>query len=257
MSVDEALRTAVRRMFNSELEASEAILAGCVAKAPGDPLAHSLSAAVPFYHFVGSRLRPHGGESMQDLILGKGTGRPAGIDHIAMMVQRARRLAGADLSANPRDQNALLAMCVAEGVERDVRVLVYKRWMAGLEHAREAGRHARRLLEVNREAYDAYYVIGLSEYVLSQVPELLRPVARIPGVVGERRRAVQFLEAAARDGCYFQDFARQMLVTIYVEERRMGDALRVAEGLARDFPGSVGFRAELERLSEESARVNL
>jgi hypothetical protein len=251
------LRTAVRNMFNSELAASQALLKGCIAVAPSDPLAHSPSAAVPFYHFVGSRLRPHGGGSMQDMILGKGIGKPADIDHIRTMLQRARRLAGVNLSVDPRDQNALLALCVAEGVERDVLVLVYKRWMAGLEHAREAGLHARRLLEVNRQAYDAYYVIGFSEYVLSQVPGLLRPFAKIPGVVGEQRRAVQFLEAVADARCYFQDFARQMLVTIYLEQSRIKDALRVAEGLARDFPGNGGYRAELERLSHESARVNL
>jgi hypothetical protein len=143
-------------------------------------------------------------------------------------------------------------------VERDVLVLAYKRWMAGLDHAKEAGFYARRLLEVNRQAYDAYYVIGLSEYVLSQVPGLLRPFAKIPGVIGERGRAVQFLEAVAGSPeCYFQDFARQILVTIYGEQGRMGDALRVAEELAKDFPGNIGYRAELERLSSEIARVNL
>ena len=68
---------------------------------------------------------------------------------------------------------------------------------------------------------------------------------------------MQFLEAVADAGCYFQDFARQILVTIYVEQRRMGDALRVVEDLAKDFPGNKGYRAELERLSSESARVNL
>ena len=178
---DGSLRLAVRCMFNSELEASQTILNGCVFATPGDPLAHSLSAAVPFYHFVGSRLRPHGEESMQELILGKGIGLPANIEYIGTMLQRARRLARVDLSADPRDQNALLALCVAEGVERDSLVLVYKRWMAGLEHAQEAGLQARRLLEVNRQAYDAYYVIGLSEYVLSQVPAVIAAVCEDSG----------------------------------------------------------------------------
>jgi hypothetical protein len=86
-------------------------------------------------------------------------------------------------------------------------VLVYRRWVAGLEHAREASLQARRLLEVNSEAYDAYYVIGLSEYVLAQIPALLRPFAKIPGVVGDRSRAAKFLEAVAGADCYFQDFA--------------------------------------------------
>ena len=143
------------------------------------------------------------------------------------------------------------------GVERDACVLVYKRWMRALKHAQEASLQARRLLEADARAYDAYYVIGLSEYVLAQVPGWVRPFAKIPGVVGDRRRGVQFLEAAARDDCYFRDFARQMLLGIYVEMNRVKDAVQMAEGLVKDFPCNAGYRAELERLSKKSARANL
>jgi hypothetical protein len=89
----------------------------------------------------------------------------------------------------------------------------------------------------------------LSEYVLSQVPAIIRPFARIPGVLGQKRRAIQFLEAAARSGHYLQDFARQMLVTIYLEERRPRDAIRLLEGLVKDFANNAAYRAELERLT--------
>ena len=208
-------------MFKGELEASLAILKGCVAAHPEDPLAASLSAAVPFYHFIGSRLQPNGQGSLQDMIVGKGIAPPANLDFIGTMLQWAERLAAIDLEAHPWDENALLALCVAEGVERDIRVLVYRRWMEGLDHARAASLQARRLLEVNAEAYDAYYVIGLSEYVLSRVPRLFRPFAKIPGIVGDRGRAVQFLEAASESGCYFRDFARQTLAQISAEQRRI------------------------------------
>lgn len=245
---DGPLRSAIRDLFNSELEASQAVLKGYVAASPRDPLGYSLSAAVPFYHFVGSRLRPHGGGSVQDMILGKGIGIPANIHQVGAALQQARRLAEVDLQADPRDQNALLALCIVEGIERDALVLLYRRWMASLKHAQGASLQARRLLEVNAKAYDAYYVIGLSEYVVAQIPAIIRPFAKIPGVVGQKSRALQFLEAAARGGWYLQDFARQMLVSIYLEERRPQDALRVLEGLAKDFVGNAGYRAELERL---------
>ena len=172
------------------------MLKGYVAASPRDPLGFSLSAAVPFYHFVGSRLRPHGGGSVQDMILGKGIGIPANIHQVGAALQQARRLAEVDLQADPRDQNALLALCIVECVERDAQVLLYKRWMASLKPAQGAGLHARQLLEVNPEAHDAYYVIGFSEYVLAHVPAIIRPFARIPGVLGEKPRAIQFLEAA-------------------------------------------------------------
>jgi hypothetical protein len=84
------LRAALRSLFNSELHESLAILKGCVATHPNDPLAASLSAAVPFYHFVGGRLRPHGHASMAEMIVGKGIGAPADVDHIGSLLQRAR-----------------------------------------------------------------------------------------------------------------------------------------------------------------------
>jgi hypothetical protein len=245
---DGPLRNAVRDLFNADLESSQSVLKGYVAASPRDPLGFALSAAVPFYHYIGGRLRPHGGGSIQEMIMGKGIAPPPNIQEVGAAVQRAHRLAEVDLGADSRDQNALLALCIVEGVERDALVLLHKRWMAGLKHAQAATLQARRLLEVNARAYDAYYVIGLSEYVVANIPALVRPFAKIPGIVGQKSRALQFLEAAAREGCYLQDFARQMLVSIYLEERRREDAVRLLEGLAKEFTGNAGYRAELERL---------
>jgi hypothetical protein len=245
---DGPLLTALREMFNGQVDSSKSLLKGYTAATPRDPLGFCLSAAVSFYSFVGGSLRPHGGGSMTDMIVGKGMAEPPDFPQVRDALKQARRLAEIDLQADPRDQNALLSLCVVEGIERDALVLLYKRWMASLKHAQGAGLQARRLLEANPQAYDAYYVIGLSEYVIAQVPALIRPFAKIPGVIGQKSRAMQFLEAVARGGCYFQDFARQMLVSIYLEERRPSDAVRLLEGLAKDFSGNTSYRAELERL---------
>jgi hypothetical protein len=240
------LMAALRQMFNGDVAGSQEVLKGYVAATPRDPLGFALSATVPFYAFVGGRMKPQGKGSMQELIVGKGIGVPENFPVVRAAFQQARRLADVDLQADPRDQNALLALCIVESIERDVLVLIHKRWMAGLQHAKAAALNARRLLEVNPAAYDAYYVIGLSEYVMAQVPALFRPFAKIPGVVGEKSRALQFLEAVAREGWYLRDFGRQMLVSVYLEERRREDAAQVLEGLTQDYGGNVGFRAELE-----------
>src|SRR5579862_5548212 len=146
------LRDAVRDLFNADVESSQRVLKGYVATWPRDPLGYALSAAVPFYHYMGGRLRPHGGGSIQEMILGKGIAPPPNIQEVGTAVQRARRSAEVDLGADPRDQNALLALCIAEGVERDALVLLHKRWMASLKHAQAATLQARRLLEVNARA---------------------------------------------------------------------------------------------------------
>jgi hypothetical protein len=235
-------------MFNARADASRAALKGYIAATPRDPLGHSLSAAVAFYCFAGNRLRQKSRTSIHETVLFAGIGVPADIHEVRSAIQRARALAHIDLEADPLDQNALVALCIAEGVDRDVLALAYRRWMTSLEHAQAASLHARRLLQVNPRAHDAYYVIGLSEYVLSRMPSFLRAFTKIPGVVGQMPRAIQFLEATANGGCYLRDFARQMLVTIYLEDRKPREAVRILEDLTRDFTGNAGYRAELERL---------
>jgi hypothetical protein len=246
---DGPLRQGLREMFNGELEASRALLKSYVAMSPRDPLGFSLSAAVPFYHFVGHSLRRHGKSPIHDIIQGKSIDAPPEMHEVTAALQQARRLAEVDLDEDPRDQNALLALCIVEGVERDALGLLHKRWVQSLKHAQEATLQARRLLEVNAQAFDAYYVIGLSEYVIAQVPAIVRPFAKIPGIMGQKSRAIHFLEAAGDAGFYLQDFARQMLVTIYLEDGRPKDAVRLLEGLVKDFAGNARYRTELERLN--------
>jgi hypothetical protein len=242
MEPEDPLRAALRHLFNSEFEESLEVLKKYVAECPEDPLGYALSAAVPFYHFVGRRLRPHGASSIKEMIVGRNMDAPPDMRQMNEWLQQARRVA-------KDDEKSLLALSIVEAIKRDALGLFHKRWMPSLQHAKAATTYARQLLEKNAQAYDAYYIIGFSEYVIAQVPGFIRPFAKIPGIAGQKSRAIEFLEAAARSGRYMQDFARQMLVTIYLEERRTKDAVRVLEGLKADFPDNAGYRTELERLT--------
>jgi hypothetical protein len=252
---DGPLRLAVRHLFNGDLKTSQSLLAQYVCEAPGDPLGYSLSAAVPFYNFVGDTMRLQYGNSLRGIILGKGIRFPPGLrQNLGYHLQCAQRHARLDLAANPNDTNAAFALCVAEGVERDVMALVFKKWMVSFRHAQDAALHARRLLGLNPAAYDAYFVIGFSEHLIQEIPAIFRPFTKIPGIVGETSRAIAFLEAAASGGHYFQEFARQMLFTLYTEEGREHEALTILSQLVTDFPGNGGYRAEWARRGLVSQR---
>lgn len=242
------LREAVTELFRSNLAASQAILRDYVGGHPRDPLGFSLTAAVPFYHAVGSGLGSQSG-GFQKALISKPLTLPPGVaDEIGAALKKASVLAKVDLEANPRDENALLALCVSEGVWRDAQALVFRRWTTSMEHARVASEKARALLAANPRAYDAYFVIGFSEHMVAHIPRVFRPFTKIPGIVGQSQRAIQFLAAAGDSGEYLRDFARQMLAVVYTEEGRVAEAVGVLEGLVTDFPEHVGYRAELERL---------
>ena|SRR5580704_4318516 len=242
------LLEAVHHLFNGDFALSQTILQEQVAARPLDPLGYSLSAAAPFYHFVGNQFRSNHGSSIQSMIMGKGMAMPEAMrQDLARLLQHARQLAG-----KSEDQNSALALCVAEGVYRDLTALVFRRWNTSLDHAKLANLHAQRLLKLNPSAYDAYFVIGFSEQMLAQIPMVFKPFTKIPGIVGHTGRAIQFLEAAAASGWFFRDFARQMLVTVYKSERRPQDALRIMSGLVEDFPGNALFRKEWTKLQNGS-----
>jgi hypothetical protein len=243
--VDGPLKLAVWHLFNSDLPACRALLAEYVAESPDDPLGYALAAALPFYDFVAEKMRMQYGNSLRKMVLGKGVALPPQFrQELGHNLQRAQTLARASLKSNPNDANATFALCLAEGVERDAMALVFKRWMVSFRHAQDAAWHARRLLVLDAGAYDAYFVIGFSEHLIQVLPAFVRPFAKIPGIVGETGRAIGFLEAAASGGHYFQVFARQLLFTMYSDEGREPDALRMLRDLRNDFPGNGNYRAE-------------
>jgi hypothetical protein len=241
-------RQAVRLLFSGHLPECEAMLAAYVQEFPKDPLGHTLRAGLPFYHHVAGKIRwQQAGAS--GLASSNGIPLPPALqDTISASLKEAQALAQADLARRPNDQNAVLALAIGESVSRDVMAVVFKKWATSLKHAQQAHIQARRLLELNPQAHDAYFVFGFSENLLSKVPSIFRPFAKIPGAVGKRDRAILFLEAAASGGFYYREFARQMLISLYLEDKRPQDALKAVTSLANDFPNNGSFQAELAKL---------
>jgi hypothetical protein len=113
---------------------------------------------------------------------------------------------------------------------------------------------ARRLLEREPLAHDAHFVFGSTEYLISRIPFPARSLARIPGVAGDRKKAIHSCLIAAESGWYFREFARRTLVNLYVEEGRLADALRLLGELAEEFPGNPMLRTDYQRLQAQSRR---
>jgi hypothetical protein len=170
--------------------------------------------AVAFYHYVSVRIPERETRSIVGVLLGPGIVMPQALQKdIGKTLRRAQALA-----AHPGDASAVLALCIVEGVNRDGLALVSKHWSGSLAHAERAQMLARRLLEREPSAHDAYFVFGSTEYLVSRIPAPVRAFARIPGVAGDKKKAVRFCEIAAASGWYFQEFARRTLVNLYVEE---------------------------------------
>jgi hypothetical protein len=243
------LREAVRHLFNADLTSSQGALSGYLRDRPEDPLAHALAAAVPFYHYVSQRIPERQTQHIVGVLLGPGIAMPQALQkEIGATLRRTQALAARPLAVNPGDPNALLALCIAEGVNRDGLALVSKRWSASVAHAARAHAFARRLIEREPHAHDAYFVFGSTEYLMSRIPLAVRGFAGVPGVSGDRRKAIRFCQIASKSGWYFQEFARRTLVNLYVDEGRVSDAIKLLTELANEFPGSDLLRVDLDKL---------
>src|SRR5450755_412970 len=88
------LQDAVHHLFNGDLRLSQSMLSEHVAAQPLDPLGYSLSAAAPFYNFIGQRFRVDHGNSLQSMISADKIAMPQAMEKdLAGLLQRARQLA--------------------------------------------------------------------------------------------------------------------------------------------------------------------
>jgi hypothetical protein len=55
-------------------------------------------------------------------------------------------------------------------------------------------------------------------------------------------------QTAAKSGCFLQEFARRLLVNLYLDEGRVAEARELLAALAAEFPKNPLLREDLHRL---------
>jgi len=155
------------------------------------------------------------------------------------------------LAQHPDDRQALLALCIVEGVATDYMALVEKHQLASLLPARRSNSYAQQLLRMHPPCYDAYMTAGLSEYMVGSLPFFVRWFVHFDNVQGNRQQGVQKLQLVAQEGHYFKSFAKILLAIIYLREKKPHETEKLLAELAHDYPSNPLFRKELARLETE------
>jgi tetratricopeptide (TPR) repeat protein len=251
MNASATLDEAFFRLYNCDFAGSQKLARSYTEAAPGDPVGHAARAASFLFSEL-HRLNLLGKEFMtsddriksKDKILAKEVAQV----EFQKSAGEARRLALAALQANPSDVNALLAMTLTAGMERDFAALVEKRLRASLDFAKESQQYARRLIEADPTQYDAYFTFGFSEYLVGSLPFFARWFMKLDGVIGDKAKGLQELETAAERGRFLKPFARMMLAMFYLREKRPEDSRRHLQELARTFPDNPAVRSELSKI---------
>ncbi len=163
----------------------------------------------------------------------------------------AQSRATAALAANPNDKQALLALCMAQGVTMDYMAFIEKHQFRSLTPAERSNSYAQRLIKLDPAFDDAYLTAGLSEYLVASLPFFIRWFVHFDNINGNKEKGVESLEKVARDGHYLKPFAKILLGIIDLREKKYRDAQRLLLELNRDYPENPLFRTELVKLNSK------
>ncbi len=151
-----------------------------------------------------------------------------------------------------RDANAQLALALSAGLRADYLSMIEKSQVASLRELRAADGFAERLLETSPSMADAYVALGAANYILACLPTYKRAVLWFGGLQGDKRRGIEQLSQAARDGYYLGPYAKILLALALLREKRGEEARRLIRELTGDFPESPLFareRTSIDRLA--------
>jgi len=173
---------------------------------------------------------------------------PAARDRFNAALERAEKMARAQVAKNPKDRDSLFALTLATGLRADYAALIEKRNLASLHYTKESTAWARQLLAVDPQCYDAHLATGISRYIIGSMAAPVRWILRLGGISGDKRAGIEELRLTADRGQYLAPFARILLAIAYVREKDNGHAREVLASLRDEFPSNPLFAREIARL---------
>jgi tetratricopeptide (TPR) repeat protein len=151
-------------------------------------------------------------------------------------IDKAMDLAERQVRLHPRDASAYFNLGAARGLLAAYTVTVDGSLFGAVSVARGAVKAMEQVLVLDPSRKDAAFFTGSYRYAVANLGSVKRWLAYLAGFSGDREVAIRLLEESAAYPSDVQTDARILLVLVYNRERRYDDALRLLEGLRRDFP---------------------
>jgi hypothetical protein len=242
---------ALARLYNFDFPGTHAVLNRFIAGHPQDPLGYSLRSATYLFHEL-DRLGVLEAEFFADdkRIIGRKGLKPDPEIRARFFQSTADAQARAEaiLARDPENADALFAMCVVQGLLSDYVALVERRSFKSLPYTKRAYACARRLLKRDPTFHDAYLSTGITEYLVGNLPFLIRWLVRFDDVQGSKQKGIENLQLVSRSGHYFRPFAKILLAVIYIREKKPAETAKLLEDLAREYPENPLIRKELTKV---------
>lgn len=105
-----------------------------------------------------------------------------------------------------------------------------------------------RLLAATPEMADGYMALGAANYILGSLPVYKRALLRLVGIQGDRRKGMEQLALAARDGRRLRAFPKLLLALTFLREKQPARARDLLADLTAEYPKSPLFARECAKL---------
>ncbi len=147
-------------------------------------------------------------------------------------------------------------MGATEGLKAAFEGAVQRSFISALRDGNSSVDRHRGVLRLDPNFHDAELTIGLYDYVVGNLPPLVKLMASIGGFHGSKKRGLLTLERVAREGKFVRDDAKIVLIALYKREKRFNDALAISRELGTKYPRNYLFKLETADALVSQAEVD-
>jgi tetratricopeptide (TPR) repeat protein len=173
-------------------------------------------------------------------------------ERIQSLANQAISQANAILKNNPNDVNALFARGWVKSLAATYSGIVERGYTAGLKQALGARSDCDRVLNLDPNYVDAKLVVGVYEYVVGALPLAFKLLIGFVGIHGSKSEGMALLRDAADHGVITHVEASVSMMLFLRREARYREAVRIAQGMADEYPHDFLFRLEVANLQKDA-----
>jgi tetratricopeptide (TPR) repeat protein len=225
--------------YNLDHDEALAMFRQAVAADPDDSASYRAIAAVTWLNILFRRGALTSDEFLSSMPESNATVKTPPADLAATFranIDKAIQLAEARVARYPRDADAYFDVGAAKGLLAAYTVTVEGSLFGAVSLARAAFKAQEQVLALDPSRKDAEFFTGSYRYAVANLGSVKRWMAYLAGFGGDRQRAIRMLEESAAYPSDVQADATILLVLVYNKEERYDDAMRLLEGLRREFP---------------------
>ncbi len=177
---------------------------------------------------------------------------PKARDRILGLADEAIRDADWRVSKNPNDIDALFARGWARALKCAYLAMVERDFSGGFHLANRARDDEEKVLQLDPNYVDAKLVLGIYQYVVGALPWPFKFLIGFAGITGSKTTGLAMLTEAGEHGVISSMEARTAMALFLRRESKYKEAIKVVEGLEKQYPHDFLFCLEEANLRRDA-----